>query len=413
MVQKPESDTEPKERRIDLSLPQVAGSAVAAVAAAVAASQLGVYGTIAGAGVMSVVATCGGSVFQHFFRRTGEQIREVTVQVTHPEGRQVTVHTKETTPAAYRAAERRTDPEQASAPTDDATTVLPTVDPGAVPEVLAEGESAQLLTPVPETDRTQLLKPVAETDRTQMLDLGDARTRMLRAQPGPGAGAGSDPDRTQLLPQAGDRTQSLPQAATRDASPDDAFTEGTTHGTRLRGWKRPALAAAAVFAVSMAGITAFEVFSGNDLSGGKGTTLGSVVRGGGGDRDSGPADPVPSGETGQDGEGEQGRTPGDGDEDGTGTGSAPATDPGDGNSQSPDPGTGTGGEKPDTGSTPTPTPTPSGSGDGGTTPAPTPTPSAPDGGGATGAPDPTTAPGAGGAAGQGEQAPPADGTGGE
>lgn len=404
MVQKPESDTEPKERRIDLSLPQVAGSAVAAVAAAVAASQLGVYGTIAGAGVMSVVATCGGSVFQHFFRRTGEQIREVTVQVTHPEGRQVTVHTKETTPAGRRGAERRTDPEQASAPTDDATTVLPTVDPGAVPEVLAEGESAQLLTPVPETDRTQLLKPVAETDRTQMLDLGDARTRMLRVQPGQGpgqgAGTGSDPDRTQLLP----------QAATGDASPDDAFTEGTTHGTRLRGWKRPALAAAAVFAVSMAGITAFEVFSGNDLSGGKGTTLGSVVRGGGGDRDSGPADPAPSGETGQDGGGEQGRTPGDGDEDGTGTGSAPATDPGDGNSQSPDPGTGTGGEKPDTGSTPTPTP--SGSGDGGTTPAPTPTPSAPDGG-ATGAPDPTTAPGAGGAAGQGEQAPPADGTGGE
>lgn len=73
MVQKPESDIEPKERRIDLSLPQVAGSAVAAVAAAVAASQLGVYGTILGAGVMSVVATCGGSVFQHFFRRTGSR----------------------------------------------------------------------------------------------------------------------------------------------------------------------------------------------------------------------------------------------------------------------------------------------------------------------------------------------------
>ncbi len=98
MVQKPESDVEPKERRIDLSLPQVAGSAVAAVAAAVLASQLGVYGTIAGAGVMSVVATCGGSVFQHFFRRTGEQIREVTVQVTHPEGRQVTVHTRRRRP---------------------------------------------------------------------------------------------------------------------------------------------------------------------------------------------------------------------------------------------------------------------------------------------------------------------------
>ncbi|KAB2591902.1 hypothetical protein [Streptomyces arboris] len=398
MVQKPESDAEPKERRIDLSLPQVAGSAVAAVAAAVAASQLGVYGTIAGAGVMSVVATCGGSVFQHFFRRTGEQIREVTVQVTHPEGRQVTVHTKETTPAGRRGAERRTEREAASAPTDDATTVLPTVDPGAVPEVLAEGES------------TQLLKPVADTDRTQLMDLGDARTRMLRAQPGPAAGAGFHPDRTQLLPQAGEAPAATDVTAT-DVT-DDAFTEGTTHGTRLRGWKRPALAAAAVFAVSMAGITAFEVFSGNDLSGGKGTTLGSVVRGGGGDRDSGPADPTPSGDTGQDGEGDDQQTPGngDGDEDGTGTGSAPATDPGDGGSRSPDPGTGTGDGNPGTGSTPTPTP--STPGDGQTTPAPTPTPSAPDGG-ATGAPDPTTAPGTGGAAGQGEQAPPADGTGGE
>ncbi|MEW1629178.1 hypothetical protein AB0387_17495 [Streptomyces sp. NPDC089173] len=376
MVQKSESDTEPKERRIDLSLPQVAGSAVAAVAAAVAASQLGVYGTIAGAGVMSVVATCGGSVFQHFFRRTGEQIREVTVQVTHPEGRQVTVHTKETTPSAHRAAERRPQPEPTPGPTDDATTVLPTVDPGAVPEVVPDAAS--------DLESTQLLRPVADPDRT----------RMLRP----------DLNRTQMLPQVGDRTQVLPQAATGATAEDDAFTEGTTHGTRLRGWKRPALAAAAVFAVSMAGITAFEVFSGNDLSGGKGTTLGSVVRGGGGDRDSGPAGPTPSGETGQDGGEDQRQTPDDGDEDGSGTGSAPATDPSDGNSQSPDPGSGTGGEKPDTGSTPMPTP--SGSGDGQTTPAPTPTPSAPDGGG-TGAPDSTTAPG------QGEQAPPANGTGGE
>ncbi|MET8498437.1 hypothetical protein [Streptomyces microflavus] len=378
MVQKPESDAEPKERRIDLSLPQVAGSAVAAVAAAVAASQLGVYGTIAGAGVMSVVATCGGSVFQHFFRRTGEQIREVTVQVTHPEGRQVTVHTKETTPAGHRGAERRTDPEQA--PVDDATTVLPTVDPGAVPEV------------VPDAESTRQLRP-ADPDRTQLLDLGDARTRMLRAQPGPGVVAGSDPDRTQLLPQA-------PSGAAVNGGPStgDGFTEGTTQGTRLRGWKRPALAAAAVFAVSMAGITAFEMISGNDLSGGQGTTLSSVVRGGG-DRDQGPADPTPSGDTGRDGRDEQ-QDPGDG------NGSAPATDPGDGGTGSPDPGTGTGGENPSTGTTPTPTPSHSG---GGTTPAPTPTPSTP-GDGGTGAPDPT---GTGGAPGQGEQAPPADGTGAE
>lgn len=378
MVHKPESDTEPKERRIDLSLPQVAGSAVAAVAAAVLASQLGVYGTIAGAGVMSVVATCGGSVFQHFFRRTGEQIREVTVQVTHPEGRQVTVHTKETTPAGHRGAARRSEPE----PAEDATTVLPTVDPGTVPEV------------VPDAESTRLLRPV-DTDRTQLLDLGDARTRMLRVPPGTSMGPGADAeaDRTQLLPHAGDRTRMLPRTAADTAVADDAFGEGVTHGTRLRGWKRPALAAAAVFAVSMAGITAFEMISGNDLSGGEGTTLSSVVRGGG-DRDSGPAEPTPSGDTGRDGEdGEQRPAPD------SGTGSAPATDPGDGTSESPDPGTGTGGENPGTGSTPTPTPSASG---GGTTPDPAPPTPTPSGDAGTGAPSTGT----GVAPGQGEQAPP-------
>ncbi|WP_103534014.1 hypothetical protein [Streptomyces sp. SM11] len=347
---------------------------MAAVAAAVLASQLGVYGTIAGAGVMSIVATCGGSVFQHFFRRTGEQIREVTVQVTHPEGRQVTVHTKETTPAGQGAAARRSEPE----PADDATTVLPTVDPGTVPEV------------IPDAEHTQLLKPV-DTDRTQLLDLGDARTRMLRVPPSGGPGAD---DRTRLPARADDRTRMLPRAGAGPDVADDAFSDGVTHGTRMRGWKRPALTAAAVFAVSMAGITAFEMISDNDLSGGQGTTLGSVVRGG--DRDSGPADPKPSGDTGQDGgEGERRPTPG------SGTGSDPATDDGDGSGRSPDPGTGTGGDDPTTGPTPTPTPTPSGDGDE-TTPDPTPpTPSTP---GDAGSGTPSTRTGI--APGQGEQAPP-------
>ncbi|MFI2641160.1 hypothetical protein [Streptomyces sp. NPDC018610] len=66
-------------KRLELNAAQVAGSAVAAVVAAKLASYFGVYGTILGAGVVSVIATCGGSVFQHFFRRTGEQIRTVAV----------------------------------------------------------------------------------------------------------------------------------------------------------------------------------------------------------------------------------------------------------------------------------------------------------------------------------------------
>ncbi|GHF74513.1 hypothetical protein [Streptomyces thermodiastaticus] len=73
-----ETERQAPRRRIDLSVPQVAGSALAAVVAAKLASYFGVYGTILGAGVVSVIATCGGPVFQHFFRRTGEQLRTVT-----------------------------------------------------------------------------------------------------------------------------------------------------------------------------------------------------------------------------------------------------------------------------------------------------------------------------------------------
>jgi len=62
-------------RRIDLSVAQVAASALATVAGAVLASGLGVYGTIIGAAVVSVGATVGGAVFQHLFKRTGEQLR--------------------------------------------------------------------------------------------------------------------------------------------------------------------------------------------------------------------------------------------------------------------------------------------------------------------------------------------------
>lgn len=72
-------------KRIDLSVPQVAGGAVAAVVAAKLASYFGVYGTILGAGVVSAIATSGGSVFQHFFSRTGATLREATVTSKEPE----------------------------------------------------------------------------------------------------------------------------------------------------------------------------------------------------------------------------------------------------------------------------------------------------------------------------------------
>ncbi|MFF8018483.1 hypothetical protein [Streptomyces sp. NPDC007929] len=215
-----------KSRRIDLNVPQVAGGAVAAVLAAKLASYFGVYGTILGAGVVSVVATCGGSLFQHFFKRTGEQIRDVTAVAARP----------------------------------------------------AAGQ----------------------------------------APPGPGE-----------------------------------FTEGTVYRARTRSWKRPVLAAAVVFGVTMAGITTYELASGHNLSGGRDTTVGDAFSRG----DSTP-DPGDAGGSGTNGESGTGTPDGIGTPDGTGTGEAPTADP-----------SGTGAPQ---GATPAP---PTGEG-GATTPSPSPTPSA-------------------------------------
>ncbi|MEU9402825.1 hypothetical protein [Streptomyces sp. NPDC048242] len=141
-------------KRFDLSVPQVAGSALAAVVAAKLASYFGVYGTIFGAGVVSIVATCGGSVFQQVFRRTGEQLREAKTS-----GR----------PRAHGAGEA-----------------------AAVP-----GE----------------------------------------------------------------------------------FGAGTVYRARVKSWRRPLVAAALVFGVTMAGITVYELVSGSSFSGGKGTTVSDAVGG--------------------------------------------------------------------------------------------------------------------------------------
>ncbi len=167
IVGEPSAGEEVKRKRIDLSVPQVAGSAVAAVVAAKLASYFGVYGTILGAGLVSVVATCGGSLFQHFFRRTGEQLRDA--QVRDVRGRDVQVH----------------DPQVAGKP-------------------------------------------------------------RVRTPPAPGE-----------------------------------FTEGTVHRARSGRRRRPVVAAALVFGVAMAGITTYELVSGDSFSGARGTTVTEAVSGGG------------------------------------------------------------------------------------------------------------------------------------
>ncbi|NUV75593.1 hypothetical protein [Streptomyces fungicidicus] len=249
------SGEEPQEeaKRIDLSVPQVAGSAVAAVAGAVAASQLGVYGTVIGAGVMSVVATTGGSVFQHLFRRTGEQIRDVAhVRPKGVPGPDV--------PATFRA-----DPE---------------------PDPLTDPAPGRVASADPATAHTVPGDPPAPVEATQLLAQADPEATQLLSQADPGA--------TQLLSQAGpDATRSLRVPAADPAGPAEAgqatrllravpepsgpetgeFGEATTHQARTGRWKRRLISAAAVFVLAMGGITGWELVSGHALSGDSGPTI--------------------------------------------------------------------------------------------------------------------------------------------
>lgn len=68
-------------KRIDLKTTQIAAGSMASVTSAVAASQLGVAGTLVGAGVGSVVGTVAGAVYEHYLDRTHRQMRLVVPRI--------------------------------------------------------------------------------------------------------------------------------------------------------------------------------------------------------------------------------------------------------------------------------------------------------------------------------------------
>lgn len=74
----PDTDADPTpdstRPRINLSLTQLLASALAAITATVAASFLGVAGTVIGAAVASVLTVVGNAVYGHSLQRTGERV---------------------------------------------------------------------------------------------------------------------------------------------------------------------------------------------------------------------------------------------------------------------------------------------------------------------------------------------------
>jgi hypothetical protein len=73
----PRQPSDPRPPRLQLSATQLIASALATVTATIAASYLGLSGTVIGAAVASVVTVLGNAVYSHSIRRTGARVRTV------------------------------------------------------------------------------------------------------------------------------------------------------------------------------------------------------------------------------------------------------------------------------------------------------------------------------------------------
>jgi hypothetical protein len=70
-------DKKPKKSKLDLSVTQVLGGALAAMTAAALGSQLSVAGTVVGAALASIIAAVAGSLYTASIRRTREKVKTV------------------------------------------------------------------------------------------------------------------------------------------------------------------------------------------------------------------------------------------------------------------------------------------------------------------------------------------------
>lgn len=81
------TSSESKTSRFDLSPSQIAGGGVATLAAATTASYAGLYGTIIGAALMSVISTSGTAIAQYYLRRSGDKAKELATEAQRSRSR--------------------------------------------------------------------------------------------------------------------------------------------------------------------------------------------------------------------------------------------------------------------------------------------------------------------------------------
>ncbi|MFB4303384.1 hypothetical protein [Actinomadura sp. NTSP31] len=221
----------------DVSTTQLIASGVATLVAAVGASYLGVYGTIIGAALMSVMSTAGSAVFKHYLDRGRTQIKDLT----HLQA----------------AVSRRDAADQAAAEAMSADPTRTVVWPGG-------GD--------PNATRLDLHLPGGGDPNATRLDRTPAETvaDTLAAAAGPDA---------------------LREVVRRSA------LDGTVEWAKQH-WTKLVVSSAAIFAIVIGGITLYEATTGSPIgkNSGSGTTISKALTGGGGGgSQQTPESPSPSG----------------------------------------------------------------------------------------------------------------------
>jgi len=304
-------------RRIDLSATQVVASMLAALTGAVAASFLGVAGTIIGTAVMSVASTAVAAIYKFYLAGSRERLRAAAEAARIAE--RVTGHRPARSPAAgpgrgLSATATGQDQSRVGATGENLSRAGLPVAATRQEMLRAAARHDRVAGP---DDETQILPAVAfqphrwdDTDRANGRS-GPAHgaTQIRRPDHEDAAGLPGDGAATELMrrPAFGladgpGRPDELTGAGARDDG-DAGGNHGGAPGEAR--WRRPRLLvlagiAAGIFLLAMAGITAFEAVAGKPLNAlvgaghGSGTTVGSIVGGSGSGtapRHAGPARP--------------------------------------------------------------------------------------------------------------------------
>ncbi|TYB43044.1 hypothetical protein [Actinomadura chibensis] len=229
----------------DLSTTQLIASAAATGVAALGASYLGVYGTIIGAALMSVISTAGSAIGKHYLDQGREQLKELShVQV----------------------AVRRRD---------------------------AAGHAAEAATSADPT-RTVAWPHDADPNATRLdPSFGGGDPNATRLDPVFG---GADPNATRLDPVdavAGTLAEAAGEDAVREVVRRSAL-QSTVEWAKAH-WVKLVVSSAAVFAIVIGGITVYEATTGKPIGkSDKGLTVTNVLGGNGGGKQDDTPTPTPT-----------------------------------------------------------------------------------------------------------------------